>query len=101
ADAAVSIDEALARLAQLAVTLHRALDGIDDAVLVEAGAGDLGLADVFGAGAAEQQLIVLDALAVDAEDADVAGVVVAAGLDAARDLDLELAHVELALEIGE
>ena len=43
--------------------------------------------------AAEQQLVVLGALAVDAEDADVAGVVVAAGVDAARDLELQLAQI--------
>src|SRR3546814_8412577 len=50
---------------------------------------------------AEQQLIIFGALAVDAEDADLAGMMVAAGVDAARDLDLELTDVELTLHIRE
>jgi len=81
--------------------LDCALDRVDDAVLVEAGTGDLGLRGVLVAGAAEQELIVLRALPVDAEDADVTGVVVPAGVDAARDVDEALADVELAVEAGE
>src|SRR5690606_10734627 len=88
-------------LPDLAVAFDRALDRIDDARLVEAGAGDLGLAHVFGTRAAQKQLVVLGALSVDAEDADVARMVVAAGIDAAADLDLQLAEVALALGIGE
>ena len=73
----------------------------DDTVLVEARTGNLAEADVLRAGAAEQELIVLRTLSVDAEDADVAGMVVAAGVDTARDLELEFAKVALALRRGE
>src|SRR3546814_20271392 len=56
---------------------------------------------VFGTRTAEQQLVIFGALAVDAKDADLAGMMVAAGVDAARDLDLELANVELTLHVRE
>src|SRR3990170_75582 len=101
ADAAVSVDEALAGLADRAVLFDRALDRIDDPGLVEAGAGYLGLRGFLVARAAEQQLVAFAALPVDAEDADVACVMVAAGVDAAADLDLELADVVLPRRIGE
>ena len=48
--------------------------------------------------AAERDLVEFLALLVEAEDADVADMVVAAGVDAARDLDLELADPLLAVE---
>src|SRR5690606_22358181 len=101
ADAAASVEEPLAGLAHLAVALHRPLDCIDDAVFIEAGAGDLGLAGCLVARTAEQELVVLGALTVDAENADVAGVVVTAGVDAAADLDLQLTEIALPLGIGE
>ena len=51
---------------------------------------------VLRARAAEHELVELLALLLDAEDADVADVVVAAGVDAAGDLDLQLADLVLA-----
>src|SRR5690606_33442390 len=101
ADAAIGVEEALARLPDLAVTLDRALDRVDHAVLVETGPGDLGLAGLLVARAAEQELVVLLALPVDAKDADVPRVVMAAGVDAAADLDLQLAEIALPVEVGE
>src|SRR5690606_28717821 len=53
ADTAIGVEEPLARFPDLAIMLDRALDRVDDSGLVEAGAGNLGLADVFGARAAE------------------------------------------------
>src|SRR3546814_18101789 len=67
ADAAIGVDEALAGVAQLAIALDRALDRVDDAVLVEAGAGDLGLRRVLRARSAEPELVIFGALAVDAQ----------------------------------
>src|SRR5690606_3376653 len=90
ADPPVSVEEPLAGLAYVAIALDRAFHRIDHAVLVEAGAGDFGLRGVLVARSAEQELVVLLALPVDAEDADMAGVMVAAGVDAAADLDLQL-----------
>src|SRR5690606_41590857 len=62
--------------------------------------GDLGLGYVLRARAAEQELVILRALPVHAQDADVAGVMVAAGVDAARYLDLQLAQIVLQSGIG-
>src|SRR5690606_5813536 len=101
ADAAVGVDEPFAGLADLPVALDRAFDSIDNPFLVETGAGDLGLRRVLVARTAEQQLVVLLALTVDAEDADVARMVVAAGVDAARNLELELADIGLPVLVGE
>ena len=53
------------------------------------------------AGAAERELVELLALLLDAEDADMADVVMAAGIDAAGDLDLELADLGLPDVVGE
>ena len=51
--------------------------------------------------AAERDLIGFDALLLEAENADRADMVMAAGVDAAGNLDAELADEALALEIGE
>ena len=56
---------------------------------------------VLGGGAAERDLVEFLALLVEAEDADVAHMVVAAGIDAARDVDLELADLVLLLRVRE
>ena len=53
---------------------------------------------VLVARAAERDLVELVALLLDAENADVADVVVAAGIDAAGDLDLQLADLALPVE---
>jgi hypothetical protein len=50
------------------------------------------------AGAAERHLVEFRALLLDAEDADMADMVMAAGVDAAGNLELQLADVALALE---
>src|SRR5579872_4746363 len=101
ADATISVEKAFAVLAQHQIGLHYALHSGADLVFAEARPHDVADAGIFGAGAAELELVILDALLVDAQDADVAGVMVAAGVDAARDLDLELADVVLAIEVGE
>ena len=56
---------------------------------------------VLVAGAAERDLVELLAFALQSEDADVAGMVMAAGVDAAGDLDLQRADVLLPERIGE
>ena len=43
----------------------------------------------------------LDPLLVDAENADIGGMMMAAGVDAARNLELELAQLLLPIDIGE
>src|SRR3569833_1858130 len=100
-DPPVGVEEAFAIRALAQIDVGCLLDGVDHAVLVEAGAGDLGLGGVLVTRAAEEQLVGLAAFLIDAEDADVACVVMPAGIDAAADLDLELAEFALAVEIGE
>src|SRR5262245_45509783 len=73
--------------AQLQVPCHHLLHRIDDAVRIEARAGDGGQGRILRARAAEQELVVLLAALLDAQDADVADVMMPAGIDAAGDLD--------------
>ena len=77
------------------------LDGVGDLVRAEAAADDLADRGVLVAGAAKRDLVELGALLLDAEDADMADMVMAAGIDAAGDLELQLADLALALERGE
>src|SRR5262245_41672054 len=97
AEATVGCEEGLlCTRAQLEIGVDDLLDRIDDAVGAEAGAGDGGQRRILGTGAAEQQLVVLLPPLLHAQNADVADVVVAAGVDAAGDLDLEVADRVLA-----
>src|SRR5690349_14922180 len=70
-DAAHRVQERLLRCqAQAEIGVDHGLDRIDDAVGAEAGADQLPDRAVFLGRAAKRDLVVLDALAVDAEDAD-------------------------------
>src|SRR3569832_1390899 len=101
ADAAIGIEDALAGVAQFEVAADHALDGVGDLVLAEAWSHDLTNARVLRTRAAELELVELHALLVDAQNPDVSGMVMAAGIDAAGNLDLEFADMMLAVEIGE
>src|SRR5690348_14799266 len=90
AGAAVGVEEALAILAFAQVDLDQLLDGVGDLVGRQGGTEDMAQARVLFAGAAQRELVELLALLIDAQDADVAHMVVAAGVDAAADLDLQL-----------
>src|SRR5262249_5076363 len=102
ADAPVGVDEPLALGAVLEVGRDQGVDGFHDLVgrdgRTEDGA-ERGVAEVDVA--AQAQLVELDAVLVDAQDADVANMMMAAGVDAARDLDLEIADVVLPGNLGE
>src|SRR5262249_419316 len=102
ADAPVGVDEALAVTAMIEIGGDQGIDRLDQLVGAAGGPedrADRGLAEVDIA--AQAQLVELDAVLVDAEDADVADVMMAAGIDAARDLDLEIADVVLPRQLGE
>src|SRR3546814_14120728 len=73
----------------------------DRLVVGEGGADDLPERSVLVGAAAEGDLVEFLALLVDAEDADVAHVMMAAGVDAAGDLDLEVADLVLAFQVAE
>src|SRR5689334_5013136 len=101
AEAAIGVEEALALLAAVEIDIDDRLHRIDDAVGGEGRADDVTNAGVLVGVAAERDLVELLALLVDAEDSDMADMMVAAGVDAAGDLDAELADLALALGIGE
>ena len=71
------------------------MDGVS--VLRQAVTEDVADRGLFGSVAADGDLVELGALLFDAQNADVADMVVAAGIDAARDLDLEIADLALPL----
>src|SRR5262245_29244038 len=100
ADPAIGVQQALTVLPKLRVGGDHVFDGIGNAFLIEAVAQDVNDRGVLRARTAEQDLVVLHAFAIDAQDADMANVVVAARIDAAGNLDLELAEIVLAFEIG-
>src|SRR5262245_55117944 len=82
--------------AQFQVGIDHLLDRIDDALGAKAWTGDAGQGRIFRARASEQQLVVLIAPLFDAQNANRPDVMVSAGVDAARNLDLEFAHLVLA-----
>ena len=61
----------------------------------------LPMLDIVALRAADRHLVPLAAVLVDAEDADVADMVVAAGVDAARDVQFDVADVMLEVEVVE
>ena len=87
--------------AQLAVDLDDALDGGGDLRLRHRGPDDLAQCGEAVGRAAEGDLVPLLAVLIDAEDADVPDMVVAAGIHAAGHLDLDLAQVVEIVEIVE
>src|SRR5262245_53772295 len=96
AQAAVSRKEGfIIVVAELQIGIDHRLDRIDDAVGTEARARDRGKRGVFRAGAAKQELIVLLAAFLHAQDADVTDMMVSAGVDAAGNLDLQVANLVL------
>src|SRR5437764_5631191 len=102
ADPPVGVDEALALAARLEIGRDQRIDRLDHLVGLDRRAknrAERGLAEVDVA--AQAQLVELDPVLVDAQDADVANVMMAAGIDAARDLDLEVADIVLARQLGE
>src|SRR5215204_5109926 len=84
ADAPISVDEALAVTAIVEIGRDHGVDRLDHLVgrhCRPEDRADRGLAEVDVA--AQAQLVELDPVLVDAEDADVADVMMAAGIDAA------------------
>src|SRR5689334_8126843 len=99
--AAQRLDEALAVRAQRAIHLDDALDSRGDLTLGNRRADDFPERREAVRRAAERDLVPLLAVLVDAEDADVADVVMAAGVHAAGHLDLDIAEVVEVVEIVE
>src|SRR3990167_3883475 len=87
AGAAHGVEEALLALAFAQIDVDQDIDGLGHAVGRQGRAQHGAYRRVLGAGAAQGQLVEFLALLIDAQDADMADVVVAAGVDAATDLD--------------
>src|SRR5206468_1309821 len=83
------------------VGLDNRFDRLDDVLRTEARADDLADRRLLVPRAAEGDLISLFSGALEAENADMADVMVAAGVDAARDLDLERADAFRAGAVAE
>src|SRR5258705_3333223 len=100
ADPAIGVQETFALVTKALIGIDHVLDRVDDPFPIEARSENLAERSIFRAGAAEQELIILHAFAVDAQNADMADMVMPAGIDAAGDLDLQFAEIVLAFEIG-
>ena len=98
-DTAVGIEEAFFFGALLDVDLDDLVDHVRHVVLSEGGAEDLRQAGFTTGAAAERYLVELLTFLVDAEDADMAHMVVTAGVHAAGDVQVDIADVEQVVEI--
>src|SRR5688572_2404794 len=101
AQALHGIHEALVLVAQLQVGADEVLDHVGHLRRLERRADHLAQARAVALRAADRDLVPLRAVLVDAEDADVADVVVAAGVHAPRDVEVELADVVQVVEVVE
>src|SRR3989338_1289667 len=101
AEAPIGVEEALAVGPDGEIGADQLVNGGGDLVGRQGRTQDLADRGVFRARAAQRQLVEFLALLIDAQDADVGHVVVAAGVDAAADLDLQLADLLGAIQIGE
>src|SRR6478672_2204843 len=101
ADAANGVEEALVRMAALDVRLDEALDHVRHVLRGERRADHLAEGCVVALRSADRYLVPLGTALVDAEDADVADVVLAAGVHASRHVEVELADVVQVIEIVE
>src|SRR5687768_5263332 len=102
ADATHDVDEALGvAVAPLEVELDQLLDDVRHFVLRNRRAEHLAERSTVPLRAADRDLVELRPLLVHPEDADVADVVVPAGVHAARDVQIELADVVDVVEIVE
>src|SRR5690606_20654801 len=87
------------RLAVVDVGRQHGRDRVDDLLARERRPEDLAERGVVAGRAAEHQLVKLLALLVDAEDPDVADVVLTAGVDAAGDVEGQIAEIVDVVEV--
>src|SRR5262245_22417917 len=87
ADAAPGVEESLSIAALRKIRLDDGVDRLRHRFRAEARADDRADGRVVLRVAAERNLIELGAFLIDAENADIAGVVMAAGVDAARHIE--------------
>src|SRR6185503_20602797 len=100
-DPAPGGDEILAVMAVRKIGGDDGVDGVRHGFRPEAGADDGADRGVVLGAAAERDLIELGAFLVDAENTDIAGMVVPAGIDAARHIEAQRPDLRLARGILE
>src|SRR4051812_42849813 len=101
ADAADRMQELLAVLSPGEIDIENATDGARDFAFRHRRPDDVAERDLAGGRAAERDLVPLLAVLIDAEDADVTDMMVAARIHAARHLDLDVAEVVKEVEVVE
>ena len=93
ADAAVGGEEFFTGLAMVEIGVDHFLDHIGHVFGGEGRAQDVAYAGVMAGGAAQGHLVELFAFLVDTQNADIADMVMAAGIHAAGDVQVQLADV--------
>src|SRR5690606_18798723 len=101
ADTGIGVDELLVPLAVLHVDGEDFFDHVRHFVLVERGPEHVAETGVVIGAAAQLDLVELLTLLVDAEDTDIAHMVVAAGIHAAGDVEAQVAEIVEVVEIVE
>src|ERR1700674_780232 len=101
AEAMDGVDEELVLVARVDVGIDQLRDDLGHLGRGERRSDDLSQRGVVALAPADGHLVELRALLVDAEDADVADVMVAAGIHAAGDVEVQLADVVQVIEIVE
>src|SRR5574343_1119502 len=101
ADAVEGVEETLVGMAVLDVNLDDLVDHVGHFISGERGADHLAELGIVALAAAQRDLIELGVVLVNTEHADVPDMVVAAGVHAARNVEVELADVEEVVEIIE
>nr|GFA29209.1 hypothetical protein [Tanacetum cinerariifolium] len=99
ADALIGVDEALVFVAFLDINVDQLLDNVRHGVLCEGRTQDFAQAGVATGAAAQRHLIELFAFLVHAQNADMADVVVATGVHAARNIQVQLTNVEEVIQV--
>src|ERR1035438_1503956 len=101
ADPSHGIDEAFAAVAVGEIGVDQPFHHVGHLVGGEGGTDDFAKAQGVALAAADADLVPLLALLIDAEDADVADVMVTAGVDAAGDVELQFANVIEVVQVFE
>src|SRR5690349_2414653 len=98
---AIGVEEGLAVMAQADISLDDGVDRIGHFVTGKTRPENGADRGALARGAAERDLVELLALLIESQDSDVADMMMAAGVDAAGDVDLERPDLMLPVEIGE
>src|SRR6185312_1588601 len=99
---AIHVEEAFGSIiANGKIGFDDGFDGVDNLIRTKPAPDDLADGGVFVGRAAKRDLVKFRALLFDTQNADMADVVMAAGIDAAGNLQLQFADIALTLQRGE